>query len=360
MKKRTIVTVFVAVAGVALAGGCGDEGPTGPASTRSNIARMELVGPAVIAPGETASYTLSASRAIGPAGDATAEAIWTSNMPASVRFDKPGSATGLAVGEGAISALFAGRTSVKTVIVTPKGTFRLKGIIQEADSPGRVSGAIVTVRSGSDVVETTTGPDGSFTLFGVPAEGELQVRHGAYVQHTETLHLTDHATLNVRLSLADPSGSWGGRYTLTVGSSACSGGGSVPALAASLRQRSYTADIEQKGQDLTVTLSGAEFSNKPSGISNRFFGRSSGTRATFFIWGPGNYYYYYYSRTGADISEQLQDGTFLVPSGFATVTDAGTALQGTLSGSIVQRGEAVGGSPLARCSGSAIPFVFSR
>ena len=358
MKKRSVVTVFVAIVAVALGHGCND-GPTEPASNRSNVTRLELAGPDVIAPGETASYRLTAFLTNGVSTNASAGAIWTTSMPSAVRFDKPGFATGVIGGEGTISALFAGRSSVKTVVVTPKGTFRLKGKVQEADSTAPVSGATVTVRSGSSVVVATTGPDGSFIMFGVPPEGELQVRHLTYLEHTENIHLTEHATVNINLSSITPRGSLAGTYTLTIGSTACSGGGSTPPLRADLRRRSYTAVIQQTGNAVDVTLSGAEFGMKPSGIANRFFGTVAGPRVTFFLNGPDTYYYYYYVLSGPDVSERLDDGTYLVPSGFADLTVSGTTLQGTLSGSIRQRSEPVGGLLLARCSGS-IPFVISR
>ena len=342
MKKRSVVRVFVAIVGVALAHGC-NGGPTEPTSNRSNVTRLELAGPDVIAPGETASYTLTAFLANGASTDATAEAIWTNSMPSAVRWDKPGLATGVIVGEGTIGALFAGRSSVKTVVVTPKGTFRLKGKVKEADSDDRIAGATVTVRSGSSVVETTTGPDGSFIMFGVPPEGELQVRHWTYVEHTEIIRLAEHAAVNINLSLLKPRVSLAGTYTLTIGSTACGGGGSMPLLREDLRRRSYTAVVEQNGNALNVTLTGVAFGMKPSGMANRFFGTVAGSQATFFLFGPDHWYYYYYDPTGPDISEQLEDGTYLVPSGSRKRHDLGHNAAGDLSGSIWQRTQAVGG-----------------
>ena len=56
---------------------------------------------------------------------------------------------GLAVGEGPISAHYGGRNSVKTVVVSPPGTFRLKGTVLEENSNDRVSGAQVYVTTAS-------------------------------------------------------------------------------------------------------------------------------------------------------------------------------------------------------------------
>src|SRR5262245_66684651 len=77
----------------------------------------------------------------------------------------------------------------------------ISGVIQD-QSGAVVSGASVSVVSGSTVVsKTVTGPDGRFTLDGVPASGaSLVVRAGGFAEKTQPL--TPNGTIEVVLEPA--------------------------------------------------------------------------------------------------------------------------------------------------------------
>lgn len=260
-----------------------------------------------------------------------------------------------------MGASFKNRGSVKSVVVTPPGTFRLRGTVSEAGSNERVPDVSLEVRTATgDVLQTTTGRDGTFLMYGVPPDAALKVTHSKYIQHTETLTLAEHGTLNVQLTLANPAVQVAGTYTLTVGSSECPGAGQgVLPLAEDLRRRTYTAVVVQKGRNLEVTLSGTAFGTKSSGEANRFFGEVDGSRVRFTLFGADNFYYYYYYSSSADVAERLGDGTYLIPSGAADLTISGQDLQGTLTGWMSKRATPARGQLLARCVGT-FPFVLSR
>src|SRR5918993_430087 len=129
--RKHVIPALVLIAALAVLGlACGD-GPTRPTPPGpTGLPRVELTGPATIAPGETARYTLSALLPSGGLRDVSDEAVWVTSIPTVLTLDK-GRVTGLAVGEGPITAIYAGRSSVRTVVVSPAGTFRLKGTVLE-------------------------------------------------------------------------------------------------------------------------------------------------------------------------------------------------------------------------------------
>lgn len=363
-KKRRVFVLLVGVVGLAaIAAGCRG-GPTGPGSQAngSTVTRVEIAGPSTIAPGETVRFTLTAFLGDGSSRDVSTQAVWTSSNASVLKVDATGLATGIVVGEGTIGGVLAQRGSGKPFVVTPPGTFRLRGIVTEADTTARVLGAEVEVRSGSaDVLRTATGEDGSFLLFGVPPEAELQISHSAYTRHVQNIRLAEHALLNLQLTLAEPRPSLTGTYTLTMGSAECPiQGGHLAPLPGNLRQRTYTALLTQSGKNLEVTLTGEEFGPRPAEVLNRFFGTMEGGQVKFRLIGPDpDYYEYYYSNVFPNVAEILADGTYLIPSGLTDLRVSGAVLKGTLTGSLTNRVAPRLGRVIARCAGT-FPFTLSR
>ncbi len=281
----------------------------------------------------------------------TAEAVWRSSNVAAAAIDRVGLATAGVPGDTQISATVAPHSSVKNVVVTPPGTFKLMGSVFEEASNLKIGSARVEVRSATGAVVTTTGFEGTFKLFGVPADIELLVTHGDYVTHRQDLHLSEHTTLQLPLKLSDRSADLSGTYTLNVGGAECGGPSSLPE---EMRQRTYTAAVTHEGSKVDVVLSGAAFS------MNRFTGKVAGTRATFVLYGIEFDHYAYYSLFfGPDVAERLADGTFLVSSGTAELEVSPSRWEGRLNGNMRQLATLPNGRLIGQCSGS-IPMTFTK
>ena len=362
MQNYRVPSILVVTAAlIALAMGC-DDGPTRPSSPDGHMRNLAMTGPATIAPGETARYTLTATMPVGGQRDLTDEAVWRTSAPSMMSVNK-GVGTGLALGESFITAVISGRTTTKPVVVTPTGTYRLRGSVMQVNSNTGIAGATVEARApNGDVQETVTTANGSFVLYGVHPSAELVVRHLLFDEQRQGLSLTDHGVVNVQLAPNADSPAINGRYTLTIGSSECPGVSSAtPALPGHMRQRTYTAVIalQSNSRSMQVTLEGATFGPRRVGIGNQFFGLTQGGRVTFNLWGPDDWYYYYYAVHGPDVIEQMDDGTYLIYSGTATLDFSGTGLQGRLAGAM-RNSRTTGSSGLiARCSGS-FPMTFTR
>ena len=362
MQNYRVPSILVVTAAlIAIATAC-DDGPTRPSSQDGYMRSLAMTGPATIAPGEVARFTLTATMAVGGQRDLTDEAVWRSSAPSMMSVNK-GVGTGLALGESFISAVISGRTTTKPVVVTPAGTFRVRGSVMQANSNTGIAGATVEARApNGDVQETVTSTNGAFVLYGVHAAAELVVRHPLYDEQRQGLSLTDHGVVNVQLAPNAGNPAINGRYTLTIGSSECPGVSSTtPALPGHMRQRTYTAVIalQSNGRSLQVTLEGATFGPRRVGIGNQFYGLTQGGRVTFTLWGPDDWYYYYYAVNGPDVIEQMDDGTYLIYSGNATLDFSGTGLQGRLTGAMRNARTPDSSALLARCSGS-FPMTLSR
>ncbi|HYN08965.1 MAG TPA: carboxypeptidase-like regulatory domain-containing protein [Vicinamibacterales bacterium] len=326
---------------------CGDStrGPGAPSGPPS-VARLEIVGPASIAPGLSAQYSAIQFLSDGSSGPATG-VTWSSFQPALLQV----SATGLATaqpplrGEATLQAELSatGRRASREVLVLPDGTFRLVGTVTEADATNfPVHGALVEAAADADpstpvATFATTGPDGRYKLYGVPGDADLRVRKDGYVTIAERIQLATHATRNFELLLDSPRLALGGDYTMTVeafndnDSRSCG----LPALPTDLRRRTYDAVIAQNGPQLTVTLAGPQFLVS-GGQGNRFTGVVTATGATFEVRSYRDYYYYRNGPEHPDVVEVLPDGSLLVVTGKPSVTVTSAGLSGRMSGSLTQ------------------------
>jgi len=304
--------------------------PTTPSSPA--VASIELNGPSSIAPGQSVQLIATIRLADGtmksPA--ATTQLVWLSSNNAVVRVTSTGVATGgQQLGDARITVLYGSgasqRQAVKEIIVAPNGTFRLVGVVSEADFPSvPVIGARVTVTPGS--LTTLTGFDGRYQLYGVQADSVVTITKTGYTTVSQGIQLTTDATRNFSLALAGARLAIAGRYTLTIDlAGTCSSG---QPLSQSLRRRTYDADITQKGPDVDVVLTEPRFRINEAGQGNRFTGRAT-TEVTFFLYSYDYYYGYYPS-----VVERLADGTILVPGGTVTTTGSAAGLSGNMEGSI--------------------------
>ena len=183
-------------------------GIPGQASTGGpDVARIEIVGPPALAPGETAQFNLIAHLTDGSRRDVTNDARWSAAdwPPGSVlSIAGPGLATGRERGDAWLRAVFSAGTvlsNAKDVIVVPAGTYRLNGVVSEAGVQTRpVSDALVEVTTGAGAgLFTSTRGDGSYRLYGVSGESNIRVTKDGYQPQTQTVIVTDHQTLDITL-----------------------------------------------------------------------------------------------------------------------------------------------------------------
>ena len=213
--------------------------PAAAASGASPLLNLlELSGPSTIAPGSTARFTVTASYGDGSFRDVTTEAAWRINGSSVLSIAPGGIVTGLQRGQGSLEASFGGRTSSKSIIVLPDGTFRLSVGVWDFHVP--VENARVTVLAPATNFEASAGTPGA-SFYGVAGEVEVRVNAPGYLEYKERLQVAAHQHLNVVLTLENPREFVEGVYALTISAAPeCQS-----TLPAELMQRKYVADIAQ-------------------------------------------------------------------------------------------------------------------
>ena len=333
-------------------GACGNppDAPGGPSKPgdlggpkAGNVARLEIDGPATIAPGQSAQYSAIQVLLDGSRAPAVGVA-WSAGPSVLLQVNATGLVTALPPfrSEGTVQAELTGNRGVRAsreILVLPDGTFRVVGTVTEADVTNiAVHGARVEVAVDEDFSSlsafATSGPDGRYKLYGVPGDGYFRVRREGYVTRTDRIHIANHETRHVQLRLESERPALAGRYRMTIeGSGSCREPQPLPI---ELRRREYDAVIAQNGPQLTVTLTGAPFFVSGD-QGNRFTGIVTATGATFKL---RMFYFPYFSGPDdpahPDVVERLQDGTLLDVVGDATVSATSGGLSGRIGGRLTQ------------------------
>lgn len=312
---RRLAAIGALSAGALAAGlltGC--DSPGSP----SDVVRVEVSGPATLAPGESASYALIEHLTGGKFRQVTG-ATWASSDPGVIQIGPTGQATAQSrTGEAVLSAK-ATLSASKEVVVLPANTYRLVGSVSDADLPSLpIQNARLEVVGGPTA---TSGANGSYRLYGVPSDGEIRVTSEGYQPLTHYVHLLQHGTQNFRLKVDNPK-QYAGDYELTVEAAA---GCSLPD---ELRRRTYAATVTQIGARLDVRLTEPRFALGRNGFGDRFHGDLTPTGATFHLGYSFAYYYAYY----AAVRERLADGTTFIPHGVASTRGSPSGLTGRFDG----------------------------
>lgn len=316
---------------------CGPDTPTSPRTpppppppqgTPVTVTRVVLDGPTTVNPGPPVQYTATAQQSDGTTRDVTAEAAWRVFNPSVLSMTAPGLFTGVEKGETGLSVLFAGRSAViGNVIVVPAGTYKLSGTIVDEGQP--VPDAVVEIQDEAIGISRIPAPGGPYRIFGVAGDTKITVFRSGYEPATKRQTITGHTVVDVALKLSKPREDLSGRYALAITASPdCSA-----RLPEGLRERNYTAVITQAGPNLTVTLEGAQFFNADGRTLNRFTGVLQPGVARFTLTSTGfDYYSYFYAYP--DVFEMVPGSQLLSFEGTASLTPAGSVLDGTLNGSI--------------------------
>lgn len=306
------------VAGTLVAA-CDDAPPGGPST---GVIRAEINGPASIAPGQTASFSVIEYLTNGTSR-ALPSATWSSSNPSLVAVTPSGMATAQPrTGEIVLSVRTGSAQATKEVIVQPDGTFRLVGRVTDSALPTVPLADVRVEVTGGPAVNT--GTDGRYRLYGAPRDAELRVSREGYFTLVQRLQLSANTTFDVRLEIDGSTRNFAGNYTLTVEAVPGCPRSSRP-MPESLRLRSYAAIIRQTGARLEVELVEPRFVAREGFPGNRFDGMLTPTGASFIL--DADYYYLF-----ADVLEQLSDGSFIAVTGRATTTGSPAGLSGTLNG----------------------------
>jgi hypothetical protein len=210
---------------------------------------ISLAGPAEIAPGSTAQFTLTASYSDNSTTDVTSTASWTVQGLAPLRSLGSGRYEAVSAGETRVQATFTGRLATKLVLVLPAGTFKLSGSI--LDVAGGVGGADVQVSSGTGAGQkTTSASNGAYALYGLAGPVGLRVSAPGYATQDISVNVTGHQQQNVTVQTAGNTVNVSGQWTLSVSTSgSCSETWSPEA-----RKREVVANITQRDTRLTISF----------------------------------------------------------------------------------------------------------
>lgn len=353
---RTLHVLGLALLISAAGGACGDDdlpprNPLNPTSPTPTVftTRISVAGPTTAAIGEETVYTATALMSDGTTHDAAADVTWRTN-PNLLDMTAPGRFVGKAGGDAFVTITLGRLTStISSVIVVPKGTFRLNGTVKDEGAP--VRDATIFIDNQALGRRTIESPDGTYRVFGVAGLTRLSVSKPGYATNTSDLTITDHQRVDVDMKLSAPRDNIAGRYNLRI---------TAPERCANLneyRERRYEAVVEQNGPSLTVSLSGAAFVSNRGATQNRFTGQMQALDAIFSM--RDNYFYYYpYPGYYPDIYEEVSKEVFVGISGRAQAKVTAAGLSGRLAGNFVVVDHRF--QFIAKCSATDIEWVMTR
>jgi hypothetical protein len=356
MKRNSFLVLACSAMAIFLA--CsGSKSPTRPSTT---IVGLDVAGPASVAPGASAQFTATGRQVDGGTKDVTSEVHWASSDPRVLSSVNDGRFAGVALGDARVFANLSGTTAGREVVVVPPGTFRIAGLVTEADPQSSpVIGATVSIIGGSgDGLSTTTGGDGRYRLYGVGGDVRIRVTKEGYEPFEQANQVTDHAMVNAELRLLKARRDVSGRYRLTIAAAE----GCRLELPEPLRTRNYTATVTMTGNQIDVALEDANFAISGKGQGNQFHGRSEPNALFFTLTRYDDVSYFYYKSYYGDLVEALSPSEFLVVAGKATAFESGSGFAGTLDGAMTVYSGKLSYFPKidSECKSNSHRIVFSR
>jgi len=301
----------------------GAKAPGGP-----TVTGVRVSGPSRVAPGETASFTATATYSDGSSKDVTASASWSPPGDRTwqpIYFTGAGTALGANRGEIDVSASQDGKYGSLHVLVLENGTFKLSGVV--AESSGRlVSSVAIDVVAGTGAgLHATTDSLGRYALYGVAGQIQLRVSAEGFAPQTHDLVVTADETatpfaLEPKEAPADVSGTW--TMTLTP-SPSCPPG--LPDIA---RGRTYQIQFVQQGTGLKLAITSPTLKVFNAGEDS---GTVFGSQVQFTFIGDTDYGDW----SSTDLIDQLSPTQSLGFDGTVRGTAGGSELRGSLSGDIV-------------------------
>ena len=295
--------------------------PPSPPPPPSNPAvDMRIEGPASVAPGTSVQFRLIATFRDNTTADVASQATWTTENNSVLSWSPAGVANGGERGQVHFSVRFQTLTRNGHIFVLEDGTFGLSGRVSE--SGGGLPDARVEVIAGTGRGLTTTSrSDGSYALFGVAGEVQLETTLNGFEKGRHAVTVNRHTTganLELRPSVtpADLRGEW--RLTLEPST------GCVPPVPEDIGTRSFIVTIGQTGTALRIDVNSPRPVNDQIPSSGRVVDRQVTITVPFFD--------YYYGLRYYAIAEMLRPGRFLAMTGTGTGQLAGGEVAGPFSG----------------------------
>jgi hypothetical protein len=292
----------------------------------------------MVAPGGVVPLQATLFYSDGTSKDVSRESTWSSSDTIVLRIDATGTATGVSVGEAAVSVSHADYLQRADIIVVPVGTYRLTGTVTDTGGSPLI-GASVTVAApvGGDRLSTVTGPQGTFRIYGVPADSLLSVTLDYFHPVERALQLQSHESVTIRMQQSAAYPDVRGAYDLDIhADDACSA-----VLPAQLRTRKYTVLVTPTPAFLLFDLGGATFVPELS----QFDGSVRNNGLTFWL-----YRYAWGDRPYPNLSEQVGALVFTV-MGTARLAFNAHGAEGQLEGELEVMDSAVRPPRTDVCSG---------
>ncbi len=249
LRRMLVLTVLVA------ASACSENSPVAPSEAASSPVSLVITGTTSLNhPGDTAQLTATLRRADGTTEDVTARATWqvTSSTFATCSVVR-GLITALEYGHASVHVSIGTSSARVDVRVLPEGMHLVRGAVTE-EGFFPMAGATVEVRLPSEErIRTVTDELGYFAL---PAAGEVELRveKDGYRPSVKRAMVARDDWINLEISRDAPSHAINGSYALTFRAApSCM-------LPAEVRTRNYVANIIERGGQLLVKVSGADFS----------------------------------------------------------------------------------------------------
>jgi hypothetical protein len=304
--------------------------PFAPPRVARTLIRLNVSGPASVAPEETVQFAAIGQYPDGSTEDVTFGSNWRRGVSLAIDVGAQGLVTGRFIGESTVRAFvhipntLSPLSDSREVIVVPAGTFRIAGQVTTGSPAQPVVNAVIAVDSGPATGQSATSDwEGRYALYGVVGESQIRGTKDGFVPQVLSVPGASHQTLNFHLRQQSPFPDVGGTYTLTLTADpACANPIPPPH-----NVRAYKATITQNGRSLSVALSGASFF-VVEGRGNGFPGLVDPFQLSFQL-DDNNHFEL---GSNPDVVEQLGGASVMMLFGTLTTDVGPSRLAGELSG----------------------------
>jgi hypothetical protein len=313
--------------------------PLQPSLAVSVVSRIEIDGPAEMAPAQSAKFRVTTVSSTGTQEDITEKSAWQTSNTNILTVTGPGVVTAHDRGETDIVVTYARAFATMRVLVLESGTYRVTGHVLEGGLPVGGVRVVVTRGIGSGLT-TTANAAGVFALYGVAGDVDLTASREGYQDTTRSVTVTSHTTADVPIKAIEEPLRLAGEWTLDLRSSP-----SCTELPAEAEHRVYPVSIVQTGASVKITLRATFYFGSKVTID----GRVLNGKATIEF--PSD------AVDGAWVQETLPSGGAMGISGTAQGQEVGDAIAGQLIGAFDYYGPP---GPRVNCTRTDHAFCLSR
>ena len=297
-------------------------------NTPAPTTRIDIVGPAVVAPNSTTRYTATSLAADGSTRDITTVANWQTSDARVLSITAMGVATAQHLGESEVTISSSNLRKSLEVLVLPPGTYRVAGTVKEAGVA--VASASVDVEENPDI-HALTDASGTYRLYGVAGDVHMRVTKEGYTPLVSRLTVMANESLDFTLDRVSPPANLAGIYTLVLAAGPCTSGPPI-GVPDDERTRRYDAMVTQDGPQVKVQLGGAQFATRGD-RGDGFSGWVYPDRIAFVFSGWNDYVYSGIYYNFVEILSQMPLKLFTV-EGEVSATASATGVSGPLEGTI--------------------------